>query len=171
MLFIDIIVWIVFGLFGMRITFSFTTNIIPKKYLTWLGGWIWIFLLQRQVWFIHQSLVNAGLPFYISILLLPLSFPLIWYFVTKKIQRQHITWTGGITCLLVSIYLYFKVIQLRYPEVQWDSIISFLSSFFSLQSTFGRWLTQVFIPVSIPLSIALLGWLSQRQQNEITKRH
>lgn len=171
MLFIEIIVWIAFSLFWIRKILLFTTKTIPAKYFTWIGGWIWLFLVQREVWFILQSLVNKGLPFYISILLLPLTFCLLWYAITNIISAQHLTWIGGITFLFINIYLCFKVIQIRYPVVQWDSAISFLASFLSLQSTFGRWLTEVVIPVSIPLSIALWGWLGQKQQNKIAKQY
>ena len=168
--FFQIAFWIFWGFVWINFNFWYIRKNIPRNILTWIGGLTYTYLWVSEYLVIQQILVDQGIPFTLFVLFSPVSLFLLWYIVLKLTPRLLLTWLGIISVLLFSAFLYYKLVELRAPSF-WDSLHSFLVSNLSLSSSFGRWLTQVIIPVSIPISITLWGWLNEQRQKELSKKN
>ena len=174
MLFLEIAFWIIFGFSLVFIAIQSMSSYIPKNVLAWIGGIPINIIFLREFFVVQISLVSLGLPILLLIPLGIISFLVssyfLWYIIRKLISNKILVLVGKIIAVILIIYLYSRVIEIRYPTLQWADAFSSLAIYLSLQSTFGRWLTQAIIPISIPIAIALWGWLNQRRQFEISKR-
>ena len=173
---LEISCWFLISFFWILAVKNLLLEFIPKHYLTWWGGvsiLIAMCLQYSEIGPIFDALfstVPQVLYYLISIPFFSIIGLLVWYTLTKLVPTWATTYIGFSSSFILLLYPLLFLVGVRYQINDWHIILTNLLTRLSLQKNVWQWLTEVIIPVSIPISIALWGWWNQKEQTKISEQ-
>ena len=186
--FLEILSWFFIGFGLITAAVKYLNYSTPKHYLTWFGGVVFLGLIISQLILLPVpstvlgnleniiQIISGNVFYRIIYLLVSISLwtfwgLIIWYILLRLVPRKFLTYLGFLVVIYLSVVSpYFLLLKARYQISDWNVVLTDLISHISLQKSLWQWITEIIIPISIPISIALWGWWNQKEQRKITEQ-